>query len=371
MQTRLQAARQARGWTQSRLLAEVQRIARTTETSIASPTALKTQLSRWENGHAVPDPVYRRLLRLVFGLDDGELGFSALRSQDDTAEDELRRRIARGDGIDRGAVALMAAQIESLRRLDMQLSTPELLEQNRATVRTLAEWLRHCVRADARPAIALVLADAAAMAGWQALNVGALSQAWDHFELAKSAAREADSKALLIHAQSEQAYVLVDLGRPDDAVEVLRRVQRELAGFACATQRAWLAAAEAEACAAAGRPVECKNALDAAAAVLPDGESDAETPYIVLDRGHLTRWRGHCLARIGDEAATRDLYVALGRFGSDHGRASASLRVDLVQALMQSGDRAEARAQAAEARRLVAQTGSVRQRRRLAALIAA
>jgi transcriptional regulator with XRE-family HTH domain len=56
--TELRTAREARGWSQPRLLHE-----------------LKTQLSRWENGHRVPDQAYRRLFREIYAMSDEQLGF--------------------------------------------------------------------------------------------------------------------------------------------------------------------------------------------------------------------------------------------------------------------------------------------------------
>lgn len=72
MTTPLKAARQARGWTQERLLSELRAL------GVSLPAAsLKTQLSRWENGHRTPDTYYRGLFRRVYGLTDDELGFGS------------------------------------------------------------------------------------------------------------------------------------------------------------------------------------------------------------------------------------------------------------------------------------------------------
>src|SRR5689334_4750704 len=75
MQGRLQAARQARGWSQTRLIHELQRRAADARVPVMSPGSLRTAVSRWENGRVTPDAVYRKLLRETFGLSDAELGF--------------------------------------------------------------------------------------------------------------------------------------------------------------------------------------------------------------------------------------------------------------------------------------------------------
>ena len=41
---------------------------------LPASASLKTQVSRWENGHCTPDEFYRQLFRAVFGQSDVELG---------------------------------------------------------------------------------------------------------------------------------------------------------------------------------------------------------------------------------------------------------------------------------------------------------
>src|SRR5260370_37047911 len=57
----LQAARRARGWSQARAAWELTRFAESRGMKVASSASLKTQLSRWENGHVTPS-YYRELL---------------------------------------------------------------------------------------------------------------------------------------------------------------------------------------------------------------------------------------------------------------------------------------------------------------------
>jgi tetratricopeptide (TPR) repeat protein len=44
---------------------------------LATPASLKTQISRWENGHCQPDDIYRQVFRALYARTDEELGFSA------------------------------------------------------------------------------------------------------------------------------------------------------------------------------------------------------------------------------------------------------------------------------------------------------
>ena len=74
MTTPLQAARRARGWSQARMVWELMRLAERKKIGVASAASLKTQLSRWENGHVTPD-YYQALLCELLGATPGELGF--------------------------------------------------------------------------------------------------------------------------------------------------------------------------------------------------------------------------------------------------------------------------------------------------------
>ena len=53
---------------------ELMRLAERKQVKISSAASLKTQLSRWENGHVTPD-YYQALLCELFQAAPGELGF--------------------------------------------------------------------------------------------------------------------------------------------------------------------------------------------------------------------------------------------------------------------------------------------------------
>ena len=370
MSTRLRAARLARGWTQERVVAELLRVAACRHVSIASRASLKTLLSRWENGRQVPDAVYRGLLREVFGLDDAELGFHEVASSPEvvTAEQQLRDDLARVDHVDQDAIANAKAQLEALRKLDRRLGAPALLEQTRALITTLTGWLTNCVSPTRRTEIAQVLSDAAALAGWQSLDLAATAQAWQHFEVAKAAAREAEDAAVLAWAAGEQAYVLLDLGRLGDAQQLVRYQRERFERKVPPVLGSWLAAAEAE-CAAANTDVpSCHRALDKATAMLPQVAEHDATPYVALDAVQLDRWRGHVLARLGDNEALCDLSRAAEAIDPEFSRARAGLHTDLAIAFDRVGEHTERNQHARIALDLARQSGSIRQRQRLLAL---
>ena len=73
MDTRLKAVRQARGWSQLRLVSELEGLAQSRHLPVASRASMKTQVSRWENGHVRPDRTYAGLLAEIYGTTPADL----------------------------------------------------------------------------------------------------------------------------------------------------------------------------------------------------------------------------------------------------------------------------------------------------------
>jgi transcriptional regulator with XRE-family HTH domain len=87
MATALQAARRARGWSQARAVWELMRLAEAKGLKVASATSLKTQLSRWENGHVTPG-YYQDLLCRFYRMTPDELGISSQQSPSPPAAED-------------------------------------------------------------------------------------------------------------------------------------------------------------------------------------------------------------------------------------------------------------------------------------------
>jgi hypothetical protein len=133
----------------------------------------------------------------------------------------------------------------------------------------------------------------------------------------------------------------------------------------------WLWAVEAETAAAAGHDLHCRRALDNASRALPPGPArDEELPSVSLDEYHLHRWRGSALAKLGDREAVDQLSTALSEVDPEYTRARGGLHLDLAQALIAANLQDAARQHLHHASQLATQTGSVRQRRRIAQLAA-
>jgi tetratricopeptide (TPR) repeat protein len=364
--TPLRTQRERRGWTKTQLDVRLRQAAKARNEVLPQPQSLARQIARWENGHGAVSELYRQLFCDVYGCSPAELGFvemPALRSGPDAETDELALEIARASSIDAEVADLLQMQTEGIRQLDARQGAQLIREQMRAHIAHVEELNRHAVRPGVRGRLAKVLADASALAGWQALDVGTTREAWGHFERAKAAAREAEDDSLLAFATAEQAYVLLDLGDTEHAAELVEYARRRAENTVPDLMRTWLAAAQAEMTAAAGNNQAARLALDEATGLLP-AEPDALLPYLALNETHLGRWRGHCLARLGDAEAIDELSTALAGMNG-YARAEAGLRVDLATALLVRGERSAAEEHLRAARILIGRTGSLRQRRRI------
>jgi tetratricopeptide (TPR) repeat protein len=281
---------------------------------------------------------------------------------------ELLRRISSARYLDDSTIQLLQDETNAIRLLDRRLGAPAVAVKLEAHIDQLRDGLHHCLTPSRREKLALVLADAAALAGWQAIDTGRLAAAWDHFETATAAAREAKDGALLAFAAGEQAYVLVDLGQPAEALDKVRAVHDQAGSGVPHLLRGWLHAAEAEMAAADRQQDACRTSLDRAADEISQPLATDSLPYLALDSGHLARWRGNCLVHFGDTATIADLTTALASMDGTFTRAEASLRCDLAAAMHAAGERDEARQHLGRASELAQISGSARQRRRIAQL---
>lgn len=328
---------------------------------------LRGTISRWENGHQIPDEMARRVLRIMYDATDADLGFAPgpITNGENGQEAELRARLAASTRVDAVLVAALASEVEALRRQDRTFGAALLSERMSGLVHQLVQLMDYSLTPDTTVGLAAVLADAATLAGWQAVDTGSVSRAWGHFTTATHAARIAGSNTLLAHALGERAYAILQTG---DATSAGNTVAQALSLDALPPRVvAWLHAASAEFAAADNARDGALRAFDIAAAHLPaTGSSDDDTPYILLDQTHLTRWRGSALARLADPDALRDLTTALNATpGSSTVRGIAGLHTDLATAHATLRNREQALHHLREAERLARQIGSQRLQARL------
>jgi len=312
-----------------------------------------TALTRIADGLAMPDHARARLgLAPRQPSPDHEAASGSQPEQ----PGELLREIASTRSIDAAIIRILQDETDTIRLLDRRLGAPAVAAKLEAHILAVSTGLHHSLHPVQRQKLAAVLSDAAALAGWQAIDMCRLPAAWQHFETATAAAREADDPCLLAFAAGEQAYVLLDLGQPSDALGKVRAVYDQTNAAIPHQMRGWLHAAEGEMAAAARKQGDCHRALDEASIELSHGPSGGDLPYLALNETHLARWRGNCLVHFGDPSTITDLSSALAGMDGTFTRAEAGLRCDLAAAFHVIGDRGEARKHLA---------GSARQRRRI------
>lgn len=367
--TALKSARLAHRWSKERAVAALRQAAKHRGLELPARASLRRMLTYWENGDRAVSDQYQALLSEIYQLPAAELGFLAPLNGDDSSLDaEIDERVQMST-VDAPLVELLEAQTQNYRMLDRRLGSAQLIAQTSAHVAQLENLMSYALPGAARDAAADALGAAGSLAGWLALDAGRLRTAWDLYELAKHAAREAENTALLAYVTAEQAYVLLDSNAAQDAIELVRYAHRRDPQALPHRLRAWLFSAEAEMCAAAGDAQGTCRALECADTALRAND-DTALPYLMLDEPNLARWRGHSLARLGDEEAVRDLQAALTALTDlSSARAEASLRIDLAYAHQARGEHAESQAQADKAGSMASHIGSARQRLRLTRLL--
>ncbi|QWC86586.1 helix-turn-helix domain-containing protein [Nocardioidaceae bacterium] len=368
MTNRIKDARLQHGWSQTQLITELTKAGARKGTKLPSRETLKSRVSRWENGRAVPDDFYRSLLREVLGRDDVELGFvDAGITTRLGAEDELKNRLSLERVPDPELLSLLAGQTEAIRRMDRQYGAGQLLEQMRGHVAHLEDLVHFAAFDAVRAAYARLLADAAALAAWQALDLGGLQQSYRLYETANRAASAAGDRELHAFVRMEMAHVLADLGYLDDAAQLAHDVWGTFKNDVGGALRCWLVSAVGEMLAHAGKATEARSALALAERLSPALDGDRPT-YLVFNDVHLHRWTGHSLAMMGDVAADSLLRQARSDMDKTFTRAAVSLGVDLAQCALLTGDRERADIELRDAEASAHKIGSLRQLGRVATL---
>ncbi|CAM3574076.1 hypothetical protein GCM10007368_16650 [Isoptericola cucumis] len=338
----------------------MRRAAATDGAKLPGDDSLKRMIRLWINGERRPSDEYAALLARTFGVVQVHTGGDST--------DGFLDLLARAESsVDAELVDRFEAQTQSLRVLDRRLGARRLLGQAEAHAQNVADLVQWAEFGAVREGMAATGAEAAALAGWLALDLGKASDSWRLHNLARALAVEAGDTAVVAHVTAQQAYALLDAGRTSRAVKQFEAA-RQMAGTRVpGVVRSWLFAAEAEAHAAAGDTSTTLDLLDRATAALDDDD----VPFVVLDSAHLARWRGSCLARLGHPEAIQVLNDALNRLDPDFNRAAAGLHADLATAYTVARQPDAARHHAQDAAKLSAATGSNRQRSRILALLGA
>lgn len=354
----------AKGWSRTRLARELRRQGQRRGVNLPGDESLVRMIRQWANGTRRPNEQYRALLCAALGVAPAD-------ESDEGEPDAFASLIAAGAHVvDVAMVEVFEAQTDMLRLIDRKMGAARALPQVEAHMTTMVDLLDYAPYGQCRSRLASAAGAAAALAAWQALDLGRPKQAWELHGQSRRLALEACDVSLVAYTTAQQAYALLDAGDSGRAREQMQHARLTAGTQVPTVLRAWLAAAEGEAAAADGDRTGASRCLDDAAAIVarPDGDT---LPYVFLGAGHLARWRGNCLAAVGDREATAILVDALDTLDPTFNRAAASLHADLSTAFAAQGDSERAGLHARAAADYVRLTGSIRQRRRVEALVAA
>jgi hypothetical protein len=243
---KLRTALEDMGWSYTRLIAEMRKVAARQGKSLPSTASLIAMLSRWLNDHDRPSRFYREILSSALGLDQAELqaGSSqelAVRLPGFGSDDPV---VEYRGNVDGALLDDMDSLTDLYRRMDRRLGAVSLFEDlSRHLQRVTA--LRHASMTGAdRQRLASIAGDIATLLGWQSLDTGQAARAWKYFRRATDAAKEAENPALQAFAIAEAAYIPLLGGNHRAALPLLREA-RDLAPPASSPAfRAWLCGAE-------------------------------------------------------------------------------------------------------------------------------
>ena len=357
MATPLQAARLARGWSQARMVSELMRLARWKKIDVASAASLKTQLSRWENGHVTPE-YYQPLLCEVLKATPGELGFgiqdlpsgpagqstsgTTLIAKREWNRDDLNNLSSSFDEAISGAAL---ADTEMLAHEWLAADKPQLIELNvgRRIGDSLVATAEHRViqlrRADdfvsGRTSHTLVqqelkatttLLDEAALtegqtqrlltvtgelaqlAAWVAADAGLYKQAARYTEGGVLAAHAADNEPLAANVISTLAYQLANTGNPRQAAMLARTAYAGARHSATATTKALFLERVAWADAKSGDVVSCERALGQVEDNFNHAKPEDNPDWVYwLNREEIDVMAGRCFTELKQPARAEPL----------------------------------------------------------------
>ncbi|WP_216893928.1 helix-turn-helix domain-containing protein [Nocardia alni] len=345
----IRSAREARGWSQTRLLGALRSQAAVEHVTLMSPASLRVALSRWENGHVAPDAVHTRLLCSVLELS----------SDSGPVDVDLDEQLC-----DDSLFGVLAHHTNSLRLLDRRLGAPFVRAQTAGQVSALETMWASSSGTDRR-SVALAQADTAALAAWQDLDVGDHTAAARHYGLARQAASRSGDPALLAHALGEHAVMLSETGQPALALAQVRHAE-SFPGLPMLL-RSWLAATRAQvATYCEGEAETVREAMTEAETALARARpgDEAALPFLALNEIHLHRWQGHLLVKLGDPAAGQIAEHALRELPGEFARAHAAQVLDLAEHAFRSRELDQAAGLLSSAAHSITVLGSRRLRHR-------
>lgn len=348
----LKQARIARGWSQSRAIAELQKHAQQQAVRLPASSSMKTELSRWENGHRTPDAFYRGLLELAYGIGPIELGIAeapsssvtglvsgaswelaASTAEDLWMEDMNRRsllkssafavsafaaptlqalvspelgspaRAGSGRGVTAGDVAAITELTAGFARLDNQFGGGQVRD---TAAGYLASDVAPLLRSGAftgRLGADLFRASAelCQLVGWMTYDIGAYGLGQRYLIQALGLARAAGDQPLAGEILAAMSHQAAYQGEAQAAVDLARAAGQMARRYGVQALGAEAAVMEAHGHALAGDGGQCAAALDQAERELDRADRAADPHWIgYFDDAYLSAKFGHCFLALAD-----------------------------------------------------------------------
>lgn len=364
---RLKNERERRGWSLRQLAKELRRQAALEGKQLPEDSSLMSMICRWEKGQR-PDVSYRYLFRKVYGQRDAVLGFATETAVEPAQATVPQLAIETPAHIDAGLLDDLDALTDTYRRMDRRLGAPAIYDEMTRHLYRVTSLRAASMTATDRARLDGVVADVAALAGWQALDMGNAAEAWRQLKEAGAAAREAGNPTLHAFIVAQTGYIPLLSGNPRSALPLLEQAESIAYRQATPTFRAWLSAARAESLAGVGDVDGCLRALDRAELHISRARPGEELTHSVahFDESHMLRWRGQCLVQLGRVREAEDvLRASLTKIDASFVRARSGVLLDLASALAQQGEVEEACRTAKEALLLARDTQSKRYERQV------
>ncbi len=344
----------ARGWSQARAIAELQRHAQQQELRLPAFSSMKTELSRWENGHRTPDAFYRRLLELAYGMSGIDLGvaeapsssvtglvsgasweLAASTAEDLWMEDMDRRsllrssafavsafaaptlqalvspdlasptRIGSGRGVTTGDVAAISELTSGFARLDNQFGGGQVRDTAaRYLARDVAPLLRSGAFSGRLGAdLFRASAELCQLVGWMTYDTGAYGLGQRYLIQALGLARVAGDQPLAGEILAAMSHQAAYQGEAQSAVDLARAAGQMAQRYGVQALGAEAAVMEAHGHALAGDGAQCAAALDRAERELDRADRAADPHWIgYFDDAYLSAKFGHCFLALSDTA---------------------------------------------------------------------
>ncbi len=339
------------------MVSELMRLARWKKIGVASAASLKTQLSRWENGHVTPE-YYQALLCELLKATPGELGFgiqdlpsgparessqgTALIAKREWTRDDLNSLSASFDDAISGSVL---ADIEMLAHEWLAADKPQLIELNAgrrigdslvATTEHRVIQLRRAddfmsgrtshtlvhqelqattklldeasLTEDQTRRLLTVTGELAQLAAWVAADAGLYKQAARYTEGGVLAAHAADNEPLAANIISTLSYQLANTGNPRQAALLARTAYAGARHSATATTKALLLERVAWADAKSGDLNSCERALGKVEENFNYSKPEDDPDWVYwLNREEIDVMAGRCYTELRQPARAEPL----------------------------------------------------------------